>query len=332
MKIAYDTINYFDFLKELQQKMGGVFDGITYHFPTEIASGTLRILKIPGDLQVMLSDYTANIEINLVRIKSKVELFTLRVDYVEKAGTSHFEIDDSKINNHSVIYANILMTSSRFDFTSIIAPGTKIKSAIVMLKKEWLIKYFPLFNVTYWMNYCHAIRLNGINRVPLDFDTRKILFELINFPMNNPAYLIYAQTRVFELMDYYGNQIFRQLSITNSKDILSVDVAKIIELDVLINENVMKQIPLPNIEEMATFTNMSASKLKSLFKKMYNQSIIEYFNACRLTSAREALLNGKMNIKEVSSFFGFNTVQYFTTAFKNQFGETPAASVKGEGL
>ena len=303
MKIAYDTINYYEFLIELQKKIGGQFDGITYHFPTEVATGRLTLLKIPGDMQVMLSDYTANTTLNLVRVKSKIELFTLRIDYVEQVGTSHFEIDDSIIRNSAVVYSNILMTSSRFDFSSKIAPGTKIKSAIILLKKEWLVKYFPLFNVPYWMNYCHAVRLNGINRVPLDFECRKILFDLISFPISNPAYLIFTQTRVFELMNYYGTQIFRQLSIINSKDILSVDVAKIIELDVLLNENLMKQIPLPNIDEMAAFTNMSASKLKTLFKKMYNQSIVEYFNACRLSSARAVLQTGKMNIKEVSAFF-----------------------------
>ena len=330
MKIAYDTTNYFDFLNELHKKIGGEFDGVTYRFPLEIAEGTMRILKIPGDLQIIISDYSTNSTLNFIRIKSKIELFILRIDYIEEVGDSHFETENSIIPLSNVIYSNILMTSSRFDFTATIAPGTKVKSAIVMLTKEWLVKYFPLFNVPYWMNYCHAIRLNGINRVPLDFESRKTLFDLISFPVNNPAYLIFSQTRVFDLMDYYGSHIFRQLSITNSKDILSVDVAKIIELDVLINENVMKQIALPNIDEMAVFTNMSASKLKTLFKKMYNQSIVEYFNACRLSSAREALKNGLMNIKEVSSFFGFNTVQYFTTAFKNQYGETPAAFIKGE--
>ena len=114
----------------------------------------------------------------------------------------------------------------------------------------------------------------------------------------------------------------------DKKDVLLVDVAKIIELDVLLNKSIEQQANLPGIDEMAAFSNMSSSKLKSLFKKVYNQSISEYFNACRLNNARKILLLKEENIKEVSAKFGYNTVQHFTVAFKKQFGNTPAAILK----
>jgi AraC-like DNA-binding protein len=75
-------------------------------------------------------------------------------------------------------------------------------------------------------------------------------------------------------------------------------------------------------------TNMSPTKLKSLFKKMYNQTISDYFSSCRLSAARDTLLNSNISIKEVSYKFGYKSVQHFTTAFKNQFGESPAALQK----
>jgi AraC-like DNA-binding protein len=133
---------------------------------------------------------------------------------------------------------------------------------------------------------------------------------------------------LFDILDYYGDQIIRQVTSTDSAELLTTDVAKIIELDVTLNDNVNKNLPLPKIDEMAKMTNMSPTKLKSLFKKMYNQTISDYFSSCRLSAARDTLLNSNISIKEVSYKFGYKSVQHFTTAFKNQFGESPAALQK----
>ena len=114
----------------------------------------------------------------------------------------------------------------------------------------------------------------------------------------------------------------------DKKEVLLIDVSKIIELDVYLNRSFEQLANLPDINEMAAFSNMSPSKLKSLFKKLYNQSISEYFNACRLNNARKILLLNEHNIKEVSAKFGYHSVQHFTTAFKKQFGNTPAAMLK----
>jgi AraC-like DNA-binding protein len=222
------------------------------------------------------------------------------------------------------------MTSSRFNYGIILHRGTRVRSVNILLKEEWMRKYFSQYDVNFWLKYLHTLRLNGVNRVPIDFYARKSLFDLLEYPIDNPGYMIFAQTRIFELIDDYANQILRLKNNNQQEEILFIDVAKIIELDVLINSKIEQQAALPSIDEMATIANMSASKLKALFKKMYNQSISDYFNTCRLSTAKKVLLQQQTSIKELSNQFGYKSVQHFTTAFKKQFGETPATLLKRE--
>ena len=327
MIFIYDYEDYREFLKDFAQKGAGVFDGKTLNFSPHIADGYLKLIEIPDGLQIIISNYTANSDIVYKRITSVPEIFTLRIDYAEMSGGS-VSLEGDSFSPAVSVYANILMTSSRLHYKIAVTKGTKIKSVSIILKPSWLQKYFPFKTVNYWLKYAHALRLNGINRVPLDFEARESLFALIDLSEKESAYLFQVQVRIYELADYYYKQIIRQKDLWGKKEVLLIDISKIIELDVYLNRNFEQLANLPDINEMATFSNMSPSKLKSLFKKLYNQSISEYFNACRLNNARKMLLLNERNIKEVSAKFGYHSVQHFTTAFKKQFGNTPAAMLK----
>ncbi len=330
MNFLYDHNDYRFFLQDLTIKTGGSFDGTVFTFPSHLAKGFFRIIEMPGGLQALISDYITESDFSYKRIASLPEVFTLRIDYAELGGSSHVLLDDKAFFPHTSIYANMLMTSSRFNYGIILHKGTRVRSVNILLKEEWMRKYFSQYDVSFWLKYLHTLRLNGVNRVPIDFDARKSLFDLLDYPIDDPGYMIFVQTRIFELMDDYANQILRLKNNNQQEEILFIDVAKIIELDVLINSKIEQQAALPSIDEMATIANMSASKLKTLFKKMYNQSISDYFNTCRLSTAKKVLLQQHTSIKELSNQFGYKSVQHFTTAFKKQFGETPATLLKRE--
>ncbi len=330
MNFIYDHNDYRKFLQDLAIKTSGNFDGETFTFPPDVGEGTIRLIEMPGGLQVLISDFKALSDFSFKRIASLPEIFVLRVDYVELIGDTHVLLDDTAFFPHTSVYANMLMTSSRFNYGIVLHKGTTIRSVNVLFTEDWIRKYFSTYDVNYWLKYLHAFRLKRINRIPLDYEARKSLFDLSEFPSSNPSYLIFTQTRIFELIDDYASQILRLESNNKNIEIMFMDVAKIIELDVLINKNIEDKKPLPSIDQMAVLANMSATKLKSLFKKMYNQSISDYFNNCRLSTAKKVLLNDSISIKEISIQFGYKSVQHFTTAFKKQFGETPAALLKYE--
>jgi AraC-like DNA-binding protein len=325
LNFIYDHTDYKLFLQDLANEFGCPFDGETLQFLPHIGNGFIRLIDMPGGLQAIVANYTCMTEFSFLRVVKFPEIFTLRIEYIEFTDGSHIILGDTAYTPAVPVYANMLMTSSRFNHKIVIKKGTSVRSLNIMLKPEWLKKYFTFIDVPFWLNYIHTLNLGGINRVPINFDCRETLFSLLNLESQNPAYLFLAQARIFELLDYYTKQIDRQKNILSNRDVMFYDVSKIIGLDVFMNQTIEQQANIPSITEMAAYVAMSESKLKTLFKKIYNQSIVEYFNGCRLNSARMLLQESSVNIKEVSANFGYKSVQHFTTAFKKQFGTTPSA-------
>lgn len=79
----------------------------------------------------------------------------------------------------------------------------------------------------------------------------------------------------------------------------------------------------PSLTQLATLAGTNTFKLKNGFKELYQQSVFSYLTQVKLSHARELLLSG-LPVKEVADQLGYSSVQHFTTAFRKQFGITPA--------
>jgi AraC-like DNA-binding protein len=79
----------------------------------------------------------------------------------------------------------------------------------------------------------------------------------------------------------------------------------------------------PGLENLATTANMSASKLKVLFKKVYGNSLFKYYQEKQMILALE-LLKESNSIKEVSQTLGYDNPSNFTFAFKKYYQFLPS--------
>lgn len=72
---------------------------------------------------------------------------------------------------------------------------------------------------------------------------------------------------------------------------------------------------------------MSRSKLYSKLKTLTGKSIVEFILEYKLRKAAKTLIEENVSITEVMNSIGMKSQSYFTTVFKKEFGETPAAFV-----
>lgn len=318
---TYDHSDYFDYCTELAAMLHVPFENNTIHFPENIAKGWMKFLNFPNGLQAIIHNVELTSDFTWQRISSLPEIFTLRVDYVEINNHIHVKMEDEIFKDASEIYSSIVLTSSRYSLDILLKKGSVIKSANIIIKPEWLKKYLPENTVNYWLQILRGLKLKGINMVPMDFNTRQSLFNIISLEENDPAFNFKALTRVFEITDYYFKKINFQSQEWEKQQKLFDDIDKIIELDVFLTRDFNQ--PAPTLDEMAESVHMSPSKLKSLFKKIYGQSIYEYFNISRLNKARHLLLYQNLPIKEVAWQMGYSAVSNFSAAFKKQFHISP---------
>lgn len=318
---TYDHSDYENYCRELASLMHVSYQDHTVHFPQNIASGKVKFLGFPNGLQAIIHDIQLNADFTWQRIASFPEIFILRVDYAEISSHIHVKMEDELFKDFSELYSSIVLTSSRFSLDITLKKGTVVKSANIIIKPEWLKKYLPENEVNYWLHALRTLKLKGVNMVPMDFNTRQALFNLINMPETDPAYNFKALTRIFEITDYYFKKINVQSQQWGRQQKLFNDIDKIIELDVFLTRDFNQ--PAPTLDEMAESVQMSPTKLKSLFKKTYGQSIYEYFNISRLNQARHLLLEHNLSIKEVAWLMGYSAVSNFSAAFKKQFHISP---------
>jgi AraC-like DNA-binding protein len=75
--------------------------------------------------------------------------------------------------------------------------------------------------------------------------------------------------------------------------------------------------------DMADMVNMSVSHFCHLFKKATGSSFHVYLQKFRITEAIKLLLSTDYNITQVTSFVGYNDVNFFIRIFKQHVGLPP---------
>ncbi len=89
-----------------------------------------------------------------------------------------------------------------------------------------------------------------------------------------------------------------------------------------------------NIDKSLSFNdiqknfNTSASVIKRLFHNNLNCGIMEHFLHLKIDAAKQMIRENEYNFTEIAEKLGFNTPQYFTTAFKRISGMTPSEYAK----
>ena len=84
-----------------------------------------------------------------------------------------------------------------------------------------------------------------------------------------------------------------------------------------------------DISIFADKLGMSQSTLGRKFYKESGMTLVNYIRYYRLLKAREFLKIGDLRVQEVATLCGFNSVSYFSRAFKNQFQQSPAEFSSG---
>jgi AraC-like DNA-binding protein len=321
MKFTYTHTDYKSFLEDFAAQTNSCFDGNLLTLSSQIGKGSIRFAEFPNGLQLLVSDYVLADDIIFHRLNSTSEVFAVRADYIQMTKPFEARMGEDEYIDESPLYANMLMHSSRTSLEVLVKKGTNIKSAIVLIKPSWFSTYFPQDVARFWLNYIHVLSLKGVNMVPINFEARQSLFSILSTKPDHPFYLLLLQTKIFELLDYYYKQVIRLQDQWKNLSKLMADVDKVIEMDVLLTADFTK--PFPVIEEMAEKAEMSPTKLKSLFKKIYNQSLYDYLNKSRLHKARQMIISNSFSIKEVSHACGYKSVQHFTSSFKKEFQIAP---------
>jgi YesN/AraC family two-component response regulator len=82
------------------------------------------------------------------------------------------------------------------------------------------------------------------------------------------------------------------------------------------------------VEDLAKSLHLSRTHLHRKLKSLTDQSATEFIRSIRLKHAIKLMQKGESTINEIGYAVGFNSHNYFTKAFKKQYGKTPSEFIK----
>ena len=120
----------------------------------------------------------------------------------------------------------------------------------------------------------------------------------------------------FNIMIAEG-ELIRHKSLANS-DYAKVAAAEKVILGTLTSG-------FPGVEEIAAMVHVSATKLKSDFKKVFGFSMLQYQKEKNMLLSMQLLKKTEMQVKNIAAFCGYQSLSKFTAAFKKRFDLIPSA-------
>lgn len=153
---------------------------------------------------------------------------------------------------------------------------------------------------------------------------QKIINEIVSEQVDNAFRLFFLRVKSEELICRLLMELEKRdgkrLYALNSEDIRTVYKVK---------EQMLGHLETPPvINELAVYANMSASKLKRLFKQVFGDSIFSYYQHFRMKEAARLLKEGNLSVSEIGYRMGFTNLSHFARVFREHNGVRPKQYMK----
>lgn len=79
-----------------------------------------------------------------------------------------------------------------------------------------------------------------------------------------------------------------------------------------------------SIEKICSENFVGYSRLKTLYRKYYRCSLMEYFSSLKIEAAKQMIRDRHLNISEISDALGYSSIGYFSRYFKIKCGMSPS--------
>lgn len=102
--------------------------------------------------------------------------------------------------------------------------------------------------------------------------------------------------------------------------------AKIVEI---LKENVYGTVSL---DEIATKVFFSKTYIKQVFARKMHESIMQYYNRLKMEEAKRLLSENELSVTQIADLLRFNSIHYFSRAFKKYENLSPTEYVRSTKL
>ncbi len=136
--------------------------------------------------------------------------------------------------------------------------------------------------------------------------------------------LLYMEGKILELFSLQLEQIATAKPAAGDR-ITRADAEKLHAMREFIEANFL--LPL-SLTGLSTRFGLNEFKLKKGYKTLFGTTVFGHIHTLRMEKARALLVEGHLNVSEVSDFIGYGNVPAFSAAFRKCFGYPPSTQAR----
>ena len=317
--------DFLTLLKSFAQQLDVALTGNVLQLPAHFGVGYYKLIELPNGLQALLSDITYHTDVTYERTKTDDYFCTLYFNDLELSEPMHFVRNGKLHTDKGVRRSGVSLVSSMSDMRFTIKEKTKARTIYLLLPEVWISTNLNRYNELHLLMRFNQQHNSIVYPEPFDAENRMLFDEIFETDPANPMQQMIVKNRIMLLLEQFLAKVHRKMEENSAGGLQKMkpaDLSKLMEIESILVRDYSR--PPPTIVTLAAFSNMSVSKLKSVFKKVYGTGIYEYYQKNRMLKAKALLLTGKYNVKEVGMQLGYSNLSNFSLAFKKEFGILPS--------
>jgi AraC-like DNA-binding protein len=323
IEFSYDYCDHYDYLYILADFLKVPVTANTIWLPEAVGSGYIKIEKLTNGLQVLFNECVLHQDCFFKRNTAPGNHFTLRFDEVRNIKALSVKHGDLLLEDNTNIYSGAFLSNPLEPLEYLINSEIEDRCVNIYFTKEWFQKQFGIAPDDAVWNSILPTDKPAIQFDVLGIDYRELMEDVFELKKEQPLYHAALQNRVMLLLEKFLRNAYNRVVSTNTETGASEnDLKKMIQVEAIL-ANAVGEAP-PPVPELARIATMSETKLKALFKKIYDYSPYEYYQKNRMLKAKQLIATKKYSVKEVGSKLGFKNLSNFTIAFKKQFNKLPS--------
>jgi AraC-like DNA-binding protein len=213
------------------------------------------------------------------------------------------------------------------DIEDFLEPGIAASNVIIRIRKDILFSLAEFnHNNEEFISFLSDSNSPFLYQENISFEMNSIIIDLAKKTDYGKLEKLYYKTKAMELL-YHFFTLFSKRKTYNAIPINNADIERILRIEKMI----LKDLSIPPVlSKLACAIGMSETKMKLLFKKIFGDSIYNYYSSARMIEAASLLKNNKnLSVSDVGYSLGFSNLSHFSNLFRRHIGMNPKEYVMG---
>ncbi|WP_343671212.1 AraC family transcriptional regulator [Chitinophaga sp.] len=296
-----------------------VFFRLAKLWATKVKNGRVDIPALYGNGYCAGCVFNENIRMLILNYKLNEETIIENPEFNTPGKTILFKFQNVHSNLFLKQSPSVLIATSRFNTDEVIAIQENTASVNIEVNSQYLEELFALSQKS------PVLQSLSQNAQPLLFEQmispgiQKILDEITSEAIDDNFKWVFRKIKAEELICMLLMKLEereeKQLYPLKGKDVQSIyDIRE----RMLTNLN-----EPPVIQDLAIEANMSTTKLRTLFRQIFGDSIFGHYQKYRMKEAARLLKDERLSVSEVGYKLGFSNLSHFTRVFEEHIGMKP---------